>query len=117
MVRQARQLDGAALDDPSREPKPVPGASRCSIAPIERATKLPTRARSGHAHTLWHVIFSVAPDQPSDPYGPTLRVGAALGGGDARGQWSRLVHSWRAAYARQGRHRCCRTVTERGSSG
>jgi hypothetical protein len=29
-------LDGATLDDPNREPKPVPGGrSRCSIAPIE----------------------------------------------------------------------------------
>ena len=46
-------LDGATLDDPSREPEPVPGAfsmldrSERGIAP-----KLRTRARSGHAHTL-----------------------------------------------------------------
>jgi hypothetical protein len=48
-------LDGAALDDPSREPKPVPGAfSMLDRSDRGIATKLRTRARSGHAHTLWY---------------------------------------------------------------
>lgn len=38
-------LDGAALDDPSREPKPVPGAfSMLDRSDRGIATKLPTRA-------------------------------------------------------------------------
>jgi hypothetical protein len=41
------------------------GRSRCSIAPIEGSTKLPTRARPGHAHTLWYVIFN-SPENGSD---------------------------------------------------
>jgi hypothetical protein len=59
-------LDGAALDDPSREPKPVPGAfSMLDRSDRGIATKLPTRARSGHAHTLWYVIFN-SPENCSD---------------------------------------------------
>jgi len=59
-------LDGAALDDPSREPKPVPGAfSMLDRSDRGIATKLRTRARSGHAHTLWYVIFN-SPENCSD---------------------------------------------------
>jgi hypothetical protein len=59
-------LDGAALDDPSREPEPVPGVF-WMLDRSDRgiATKLPTRARSGHAHTLWYVIFN-SPENCSD---------------------------------------------------
>ena len=59
-------LDGATLDDPSREPKPVPGAfSMLDRSDRGIATKLRTRARSGHAHTLWYVIFN-SPENCSD---------------------------------------------------
>ena len=59
-------LDGATLDDPSREPKPVPGAfSKLDRSERGIATKLRTRARPGHAHTLWYVIFN-SPENCSD---------------------------------------------------
>ena len=59
-------LDAATLDDPAREPEPVTGA----FSMLERAdqgitTKVRTRARAGHAHTLWYVIFN-APERCSD---------------------------------------------------
>jgi hypothetical protein len=59
-------LDGATLDDPTREPKPVPGAfSMLDRSERGIATKLRTRARPGHAHTLWYVIFN-SPENCSD---------------------------------------------------
>jgi hypothetical protein len=59
-------LDGATLDDPSREPEPVPGAfSMLDRSERGIATKLRTRALPGHAHTLWYVIFN-SPENCSD---------------------------------------------------
>jgi hypothetical protein len=59
-------LDGATLDDPSREPEPVPGAfSMLDRSERAIATKLRTRARPGHAHTLWYMIFN-SPENCSD---------------------------------------------------
>ena len=57
-------LDGATLDGAT--PEPVTGA----FSMLERtaegiANKLRTRARPGHAHTLWYVIFN-APERCSD---------------------------------------------------
>jgi hypothetical protein len=66
---KAEVLDGAALDDPSREPKPVPGAfSMLDRSERGIATKLPTRARSGHVDTLWYVSFN-SPENRSDAAG------------------------------------------------
>jgi len=50
-------LDGARPDD-AVEP-------RAEAGPIEGSTKLRTRARPGHAHTLWYVIFN-SPENCSD---------------------------------------------------
>ena len=63
---QGRGARGPTLDDPSREPKPVPGAfSMLDRAERASATKLRTRTRPGHAHTLWYVIFN-SPENCSD---------------------------------------------------
>jgi hypothetical protein len=46
-------LDGATLDDPSREPKPAPGAfSMLDRSDRGIATRLRPRARSAHAHAI-----------------------------------------------------------------
>jgi hypothetical protein len=60
-------LDGATLNDPSREPEPVPGAFSmldCSERGIDDQAAH-TRARPGHGHTLWYVIFT-SPENCSD---------------------------------------------------
>jgi hypothetical protein len=92
-------LDGAALADPSREPKPVPGAfSMLDRSDRGIATKLRTRARPGHAHTLWYVIFS-SPENCSyaargddnilhRPERPRRRVQRAADRRDAPPRWS-----------------------------
>jgi len=59
-------LDGATLDDPSQEPEPIAGAFSMLDRTDQRiTTKVRTRARPGHAHTLWYVIFN-APQRCSD---------------------------------------------------
>jgi hypothetical protein len=55
---QVEVLDGATLDDPSREPNPVSGVLDARSLRSRIATELRTRARSGHAQTLWYVIFN-----------------------------------------------------------
>jgi hypothetical protein len=59
-------LDGATLDDPSQEPEPIAGAfSMLDRTDQGITTKVRTRARPGHAHTLRSVIFN-APQRCSD---------------------------------------------------
>jgi hypothetical protein len=61
-------LDGATLDDPSQEPEPIAGAfSMLDRTDQGITTKVRTRARPGHAHTLWYVIFN-APQRCSDGF-------------------------------------------------
>jgi hypothetical protein len=57
-------LAGATLDGAT--PQPIPGAfSILDRADEGIATKVRTRARPGHAHTLWYAIFN-APENCSD---------------------------------------------------
>jgi hypothetical protein len=95
----------------------VPSASVTGVETDARfAQRSGSERRAGPAR---HVRLGRAcASRRADRHGPSTSSRRFAGRGDARrGQWSRLVHSWRAAYARQGRHRWCRTATERGSSG
>jgi hypothetical protein len=89
---KAEVLDGAALDDPSREPKPVPGAfSMLDRSDRGIATKLPSRARSGHAHTLSYLIFNapqIAAIRASVPRGSAGAVTNPAGRLKLDGAWA-----------------------------
>ena len=125
--KPADRPDHALLPYPSHPPRSprVLGAALvgagCVLRP--RPARLGVSSEPGRQVRRFEIHAIASPEPPLRNLEPVPKIcpksiaAAAVEAPARQNQSSRLVHSWRAAYARQGRQHCCRTASERGSAG